>query len=1302
MSELALQLIEENKRTKDTFLDLGNCSLARLPEELFLLTWLTDLNLGVHFWDKINERWIKTQNPGTPNWLANESLQQLSQLSKLQGLYLSANQFEDIHISFLSRLTQLQRLSLGHNRIEDIRFLKNLIQLQTLDLSDNRIEDVRLLGKLIQLQRLFVNHNCIEDIRFLENLPQLQTLQLKNNPIADIRILVNLTQLQRLDLGYNRIKDIHFLKNLIQLQTLDLSDNRIEDVRFLEGLTQLQSLNLSHNRIEDIRFLGGLTQLKSLDLNSNCIEDIRFLENLPQLQYLNLAENQIENTRTLGNLIQLQRLDLSSNRIADIRFLENLPQLLTLNLKKNQIKYINFRYIILNLQVLDLTENQIKHIHFPKTLSQLQILHLQNNQIKTIRFLGSLPQLHSLNLNSNRIADIRFLENLPQLRILHLQNNQIKYARFPKNLTKIQRLDLNNNQIENIYFPGNLPHLQSLDLRSNQIENIRFLRNLSQLQRLDLSSNRIEDARFLESLTQLLTLDLTENQIIEFSGKLIQAWPLLQLLLMSNNPIRNIPIDHFNRNKNALPEVRGYFASVRQGSIQNDEVKLIIVGNTSVGKTSLMRFIQEDYYEQTQDSTHGISLIRWSIPNLIPTLQVNIWDFGGQEYYHATHRLFLDDHAVYIVVWETSTNKEEILLTSIYLSGVKYHLPLEHFPYNYWLDSIRYYAPNSTVLLVQNKTLLQESGSEESKKSESKAEPAPTYCFKPTYNIYKPDYHISIYQANKFRNDPNSPAWTAFQSFKANLINVLQADAAGYKLGIGWVTIRNAIRLRSETQRWMTYSEFEEFCLQAVAVVRPPVSFDPVVEMSGLLTYLSGAASTIVYYANDAQLRDIVFLNPQWVTDTIYDILNYQIRDKIDNPGEFTREDAKRMLNEKGIGELTDTFLELMKKKRFELIFEKPNCLDEYIVPQYLPDICRDSKALEQLRPDSSIGFTINYPRFMPKSIFMRFMVQYGDLAANTYWKYGIVLGKKPSERVIAECHFKERQIKIQIADGINSKVRVRTFFDALWKLSDEKPEIEVSVNEKDFVEVGDLIDCLKDPEIIKIKSKQGNRPYIKDFLHLFREELPVFEEDKVKPTALPELMPESVTPEIFFSYAWDDDHETGESREKIVDVLYDDLKNDGYQVVRDKMDLGYKGLISEFMKRIGKGDIVIVAISDKYLKSPYCMYELLEIYRHARLEKDEFIKVVFPIRVESLALNKPNVLGGYYEYWENQEKEWKALISKHRVNKSQTDTYDKVCKIHNDLGDLIGHLTDMNALTKDLLSANNFAQIKEAIKARI
>jgi internalin A len=43
MSEIALKLIREAKETRATRLDLQNCGLTELPEELFELTWLEEL-----------------------------------------------------------------------------------------------------------------------------------------------------------------------------------------------------------------------------------------------------------------------------------------------------------------------------------------------------------------------------------------------------------------------------------------------------------------------------------------------------------------------------------------------------------------------------------------------------------------------------------------------------------------------------------------------------------------------------------------------------------------------------------------------------------------------------------------------------------------------------------------------------------------------------------------------------------------------------------------------------------------------------------------------------------------------------------------------------------------------------------------------------------------------------------------------------------------------------------------------------------------------------------------------------------
>jgi hypothetical protein len=128
--------------------------------------------------------------------------------------------------------------------------------------------------------------------------------------------------------------------------------------------------------------------------------------------------------------------------------------------------------------------------------------------------------------------------------------------------------------------------------------------------------------------------------------------------------------------------------------------------------------------------------------------------------------------------------------------------------------------------------------------------------------------------------------------------------------------------------------------------------------------------------------------------------------------------------------------------------------------------------------------------------------------------------------------------------------------------------------------------------------------------------------------------------PEIFFSYAWGDGSESGNNREKIVNDLYDSLKADGFNVIRDKNDLRYKGLISDLTSRIGRGKFIVVAISDKYLRSTYCMSELLEIYRRSNSDIDEMLNKIFPIVLDDAKIYTPEERVDYLSYWEDKKDE--------------------------------------------------------------
>lgn len=92
MSNLALQLIEKEKNEETGKLDLGNCGLVRIPEQLFVLTKLKKISFCNQIWDSNKKTWIKSENHGPPNDISIEELPIIfKKLLKLEILHFGGN-----------------------------------------------------------------------------------------------------------------------------------------------------------------------------------------------------------------------------------------------------------------------------------------------------------------------------------------------------------------------------------------------------------------------------------------------------------------------------------------------------------------------------------------------------------------------------------------------------------------------------------------------------------------------------------------------------------------------------------------------------------------------------------------------------------------------------------------------------------------------------------------------------------------------------------------------------------------------------------------------------------------------------------------------------------------------------------------------------------------------------------------------------------------------------------------------------------------------------------------------------------
>ena len=180
----------------------------------------------------------------------------------------------------------------------------------------------------------------------------------------------------------------------------------------------------------------------------------------------------------------------------------------------------------------------------------------------------------------------------------------------------------------------------------------------------------------------------------------------------------------------------------------------------------------------------------------------------------------------------------------------------------------------------------------------------------------------------------------------------------------------------------------------------------------------------------------------------------------------------------------------------------------------------------------------------------------------------------------------------------------------------------------------------------------------------------------------------------VFISYAW------GEEREEIVNQIDQNLQKRGVRITRDKRDLGYRGSIREFMKRIGQGNCVIVIVSDKYLKSKNCMFELVEI-----ADNEQFSDRIFPIILPDARIYDASERLDYVAFWEKEKEKldekmrsMRNLAGLQGANEELND-YDR---FRSQFDKLVSVLKDMNALTPDMHRESDFNNLFDAIVERM
>lgn len=806
--------------------------------------------------------------------------------------------------------------------------------------------------------------------------------------------------------------------------------------------------------------------------------------------------------------------------------------------------------------------------------------------------------------------------------------NQAWIRETLENSRAITKLDLSGcTQLERI---DELPPWVR-ELRLNECSSLQVLPQWpTKLRRLEM-----RHAERIQSLNDFPdTLDYIDLAWTKSLQGLPAQWNRPRTLFLYGSGVLEPPAsEHGEHDKqNVAADVRAYFDDidiVGKGTIKR--CKLLILGNGEAGKTCLSyNLINKDCKREKEagrlESTHGIQF--WDIPDFkanvdtrLEPVHLHIWDFGGQEIYHNTHRLFINKGTVFVIVWNPAQDGQQAPDNGTGFID-------EWRPLQYWIDLIRFSCDHDPRFAIvcshhpkRTEELEQRWKSQVRKEFHDKCE-----CF-----------YIDSWEKTGERKDLVD--W--LQDKVGEVIKTQGTVVPSYweiaqELVEGWLARMTKDEKSIEDEDFVAkYNalEFDQFQAELGERIREVVSQPRFEKLKQAITESAFELTTDrarrtlnfltrsgwLYWA-PALFNGQVIVGQQWALDGLYAALERRRGTMVyDNlmrsDGRFTRSDLNEWV-------WKDRFSEKEQQLLISFMSVCGLCFrlrpaedawreeDVYVSFEHLPT-CRDLELQQEFDSDASAlsneSEKIPIP-YLHKHDWQTFLADVGKRygASASYASDALMVHTVENELILIRCWINRKK-------GIGGEIEV---------------------------------------QVIGNDARRTCAQIVSELHSRFPEE---YRPGGSRSTELQSLSDSQGGKEVFISYAWNSASCPDENYEAPADAIEELLKMHRFQIKtsqssdnaaprdnpagslsRDKSSLKRGDSIVEFMKNGSRSPHVIMIHSDRYWMSVNCLYELFALDRELKRNSGKsFAEVVIPIEHPTSGIRTSAKLNDYLQYWD-------------------------------------------------------------------